>query len=94
MSKLSEAIKMVENAGKKSDYKPKMDEVGKFWVVVDPSSMKQPTLADICFETDLPGIYLQFTGGLTFKEVYAVIEYEHKAKALAEKLLKEHEAKK
>ncbi len=35
----------------------------KFWVVTDPTPESE--IADICFETTLRGLELQFKGGLT-----------------------------
>ncbi len=38
-----------------------------FWVVTDPIG-PQSTLPDVCFETDLAGLRLQFAGGLSMDQ--------------------------
>ena len=44
----------------------KIDAKTTFWCVTDPGP--QSTLWDICFETNLDGLRLQFAGGLTMDQ--------------------------
>ena len=44
----------------------RVDADTPIWVVCDPRA--DSTLADICFETTLSGLRLQFAGGLTIEE--------------------------
>ncbi len=39
--------------------------IEKLWCVTDPT--RESTLADVCFETTLAGLVLQFKGGLTME---------------------------
>ncbi len=41
----------------------RIDAKTPFWVVTDPLG-PHSTLPDVCFETDLDGLRLQFAGGL------------------------------
>jgi len=55
-------------------------KIEKLWCVTDPT--KDSTLADVCFETTLAGLALQFKGGLTM-EMHPTLFTEH-AEAEAE----------
>ena len=50
----------------------------KFWVVVDP--MPDSELGDVCFETTLRGLELQFRGGLTAAQNPTLFTDEAEAK--------------
>jgi len=63
----------------------KVNEIGKFWVVTKAG--KKSTLADILFETGVPGIMKQALGGLTIPEVQGVFKSKVKAEKFAKKFL-------
>jgi hypothetical protein len=62
------------------------DEVGTFWVVVEPTPSS--TADDICFDATIRNMMLQAMGGLSPKEVVAIYKNEGDAKKHAEQLLK------
>lgn len=49
-----------------------------FWMVVDPT--RDSVMADICFQTTLLGLELQFKGGLTAAQNTTMFTDEHEAK--------------
>lgn len=69
------------------------DEVGSFFVVEKPSNTA--TVEDIVFEcSDIAYFANQVRGGLKLEDIKGVFVKEPKAKKLAEKLIKERDAKK
>lgn len=56
----------------------RIDPKTPFWVVTDPGP--DSTLADICFETTLDGLRLQFAGGLTMDDRPVVFTTENEAR--------------
>jgi hypothetical protein len=60
-------------------------KIDRFWLVCKPSAFSE--LADICFETDIGGLYLQFKGGLDPSEILAVYTNREEAQAEAERIL-------
>jgi len=63
------------------------DEVGKFWVVTQPSPHSD--IQDIVFQTDIMGMRLQFLGGLHQDEVYGFYKTKTKAMSIGKKLLQQ-----
>lgn len=56
----------------------RIDPKTPFWVVTDPGP--DSTLADVCFETTLDGLRLQFAGGLTMDDRPVVSTTEDQAR--------------
>lgn len=56
----------------------RIDPKTPIWVVTDPGP--DSTLADICFETTLDGLRLQFAGGLTMGDRPVVFTTEDEAR--------------
>ena len=59
----------------------------KFWIVTIPTP--RSTLGDICHESDLHGLRLQFLGGLTAQMIYGIYLDETTARHTANRLLAE-----
>lgn len=57
----------------------------RFWVVTKPAPAS--TIEDICFETDLDGLRLQFLGGLGESEIHGLYKTEDAARTAALTLL-------
>jgi len=55
----------------------RIDAQTPIWVVTDPTP--QSTLPDVCFETTLDGLRLQFAGGLTMDEHPTVFTTQEEA---------------
>lgn len=58
----------------------------KFWVVTDATPVSE--LADICFETSLRGLELQFRGGLSMNSNPTIFTSKEEAEKAASKRLK------
>lgn len=58
-----------------------VDEVGEFWVVTAPTG--QSELIDILFKRTVPGIGLQFKGGLNAEDIIGVFTDEARAREFA-----------
>lgn len=56
-----------------------------FWVVTKPTP--KSTLADICFESDVRRLSLQFAGGLNPEEIHALYTNGIEARTVARWLL-------
>ena len=56
----------------------KIDQKTPIWVVTDPGP--DSTLADVCFETTLDGLRLQFAGGLSMDDRPVVFTTEDEAR--------------
>lgn len=63
-------------------------KITTLWVVTRPTDLS--VLDDICFQTDLIGLGLQFLGGLKTTEVVAAFTEREEAQSLARKLLAIH----
>lgn len=59
--------------------------IEKLWVVVRPGRLSE--FADVCFETDVKGLALQFKGGLEPEEIHAVYTSMNEAQREAERIL-------
>lgn len=57
----------------------------KFWLVTRPRASSE--LADICFQTDIKGLALQFKGGLDPEEIHAVYTSCNEAQREADRIL-------
>lgn len=57
----------------------------KFWVVTDATPISE--LADICFETTLRGLELQFRGGLSMDSNPTIFTSKEEAEKAAKKRL-------
>ncbi|MCC7137600.1 MAG: hypothetical protein IT460_04135 [Planctomycetes bacterium] len=55
----------------------KIDQKTPIWVVIDPTP--HSTLPDICFETTLDGLRLQFAGGLSMDDRPVVFTTDEEA---------------
>lgn len=60
--------------------------IEKFWVVIEPRELSE--LDDICFESDIKNMALQYKGGLDPEEIVAVFFTRAEAVQIAELLLK------
>ena len=56
----------------------RIDPKTPIWVVTDPGP--DSTLADVCFQTTLDGLRLQFAGGLTMDDRPVVFTTENEAR--------------
>ena len=56
----------------------RIDPKTPFWVVTDPGP--DSTIADVCFETTLDGLRLQFAGGLSMDDRPVVFTTEDEAR--------------
>jgi len=56
----------------------KIDPKTPIWVVTDPGP--DSTLADVCFQTNLDGLRLQFAGGLSMDDRPVVFTMEDEAR--------------
>ena len=61
------------------------DEIGNFWVVLNPTSGNE-VLEDIFFEADMFDMILQQRGGLDIPSIEGIYKSKGKAKKIAEKL--------
>ena len=59
----------------------------RFYVVTKPRRLS--VKIDILFETDLPGLELQFKGGLTAEEIHGIYTKSAEANREADRLLQE-----
>lgn len=55
------------------------------WVITKPTPNSE--MVDICFETDMPGLWLQFAGGLRADEIIGLYTERQEAEKVAMKLL-------
>lgn len=55
------------------------------WIVTKPTRVS--TVEDICFNTDAPGLALQFKGGLDPESIHAFYTSEQEAKGAAQWLI-------
>ena len=60
-------------------------KIEKFWIVTKPTAVS--TMQDICFQSDIHGLQLQFLGGLKSENIHGIYTKEAEAKQEAEKLL-------
>jgi hypothetical protein len=60
-------------------------KIEKFWVVTKPGPESE--LGDICFETDVKGLALQFRGGLKEEDIHALYTTHVEAEKAAERML-------
>lgn len=63
----------------------RIDPKTPFWVVTDPGL--DSTIADVCFQTTLDGLRLQFAGGLTMDDRPVVFTTEDEAREDAQNRL-------
>lgn len=63
--------------------------INKFWIVTLPNEVSE--LGDICFETDMVGLKLQFLGGLDPQEIAGVFTEQLEAEFSAQLLLNNRE---
>ncbi len=56
----------------------------KFWIVTRP--IESSELGDICFQTDINGLALQFKGGLDPEEIHAVYTAMNEAQREADRI--------
>lgn len=59
--------------------------IDKFWIVTRPKGSSE--LSDICFQTDIKGLALQFKGGLDPEEILAVYTAMNEAQRAADRIL-------
>ncbi len=64
----------------------RIDAKTPFWVVTDPLG-PHSTLPDVCFETDLAGLRLQFVGGLSMDQRPALFTTQEEAQEEAKNRL-------
>lgn len=60
-------------------------KIEKFWVVTRPQSSSE--ISDVCFQTDIKGLALQFNGGLDPEEIHAVYTAMNEAQREADRIL-------
>jgi len=63
----------------------------RFYVVTNPTP--RSCVADICFETNLTGLELQFKGGLTADKIHGIYTDRNAAITAAQVLLQKEERK-
>lgn len=59
--------------------------IEKFWIVTRPKGSSE--LGDICFQTDVKGLALQFRGGLDPEDIHAVYTAMNEAQREAGRIL-------
>jgi len=60
-------------------------KIEKFWVVTKPGPESE--LGDICFETDVKGLALQFRGGLKEDDIHAFYTAHDEAEKEAKRIM-------
>jgi len=89
--KLTDLLKEVEEAELvNEEVGPKVDEVGKFFIVQRPT--KDSEIEDVVYELDLPALALQIKGGLDVKNILGVYKQKSDARRAGTEAMKEFEA--
>ena len=88
--KLTDLLNEIEEAEVvKEEVGPKVDEVGKFFIVEKPT--KDSEMEDVVYELDLPSFALQIKGGLDVKNILGVYKQKSDARRAGTEAMKAFE---
>ena len=89
--KLTDLLNEIEEAEVvKEEVGPKVDEVGKFFIVEKPS--QKSTIEDVVYETDVKELIDHVKGGLKFESILGLYKQKSDARRAGTEALKEMEA--
>lgn len=89
--KLTDLLSEIEEAEVvKEEVGPKVDEVGKFFIVEKPS--QKSTIEDIVYETDVKELIDHAKGGLKIENIIGLYKQKSDARRAGTEALKEFEA--